>query len=320
MSRPEALTSADLAESVSILAEQFVQRWDKYPLQAEDGSYFTVEKPLSRQLLYAHLQGKVTLGAYLLDETSQGRFMVLDGDDDPDRRRLVALVRVLREIGCPSYFEASRRGGHVWFFFDEPLPGREIRRFGKGLIAYFNLASMELYPKQDRLQTGPGSLIRLPFGVHKKSGRRYGFYTPTGELLAPTLREQLALLKAPETVPKRQFEQYAEYALAPAPKPPLTPVAVEGGTVSDRIKAAISCYDFISRYVELQANGRGICPFHDDQVASLSVNQTDNYWQCFAGCGTGSIIDFYMRYQTQVEGKECDFKTAVTDLAGMLLS
>ena len=73
--------------------------------------------------MYAHLRGKVTLGAYLLDENSQGRFMVLDGDDEPDRRRLVALAQVLEEIGCPSYFEASRRGGHLWFFFDKPLPG-----------------------------------------------------------------------------------------------------------------------------------------------------------------------------------------------------
>ena len=186
-------------------------------------------------------------------------------------------------------------------------------------MAYFNLASMELYPKQDRLQTGPGSLIRLPFGIHKKSGRRYGFYTPAGEPLAPTIREQLQVLRAPEIVPERLFEQYAGYVAAPAPKPPLEPVEGEGETVSDRIKAAVSCYDFVSRYVELQPNGRGLCPFHDDQAASFSVNRRDNYWHCFSGCGAGSIIDFYMRYQQQVEGQDCDFKSAVTDLAEMLL-
>lgn len=319
MSRAERLLSKDLAEPVDVLAKQFVQRFDKYPRQADDGSYFTVDKPLNRRQLYAHLRGKITLGTYLLNEDSQGRFMVLDGDDEPDRRRLLALARVLEDIGCPSYFEASRRGGHLWFFFGQTLPGNEIRRFGKGLMAYFSLASMELYPKQDRLQTGPGSLIRLPFGIHKKSGRRYGFYTPAGELLAPTIREQLRVLKTPETVPERLFDQYVKYVTAPAPKPPLELVESVGETVSDRIKAAISCYDFISRYVELRPNGRGLCPFHDDQVASFSVNQADNYWQCFAGCGTGSIIDFYMRYQEQVEGQECDFTTAVTDLAGMLL-
>lgn len=319
MSRVETLANSDLVESVNVLAEQFIQRFDKYPRQADDGSYFTVEKPLHRQLIYSHLRGDITLGTYLLDATSRGRFVVLDADDNPDRSRLLALARVLEQSGCPSYFEASRRGGHLWLFFDEPLPGSKIRRFGKGLMAYFNLASIELYPKQGRLQTGPGSLIRLPFGIHKKSGRRYGFYTPAGEPLAPTIRDQLQVLKKPETVPGRLFDHYAKYVAAPAPKPPLELAESVGETVSDRIKAAISCYDFISRYVELQPNGRGLCPFHDDQAASFSVNQADNYWQCFAGCGSGSIIDFYMRYQDEVESQECDFKTAVTDLARMLL-
>jgi hypothetical protein len=319
MSRSETLTTKELAEPVEILAGRFIQRFDKYPRQADNGSYFTVEKPLSKKLIYAHLQGKVTLGTYLLNENSQGRFMVLDGDDEPDRRRLVAMAQVLGDIGCPTYFEASRRGAHLWFFFEQPRPGEEIRRFGRGLMAYFNLATMELYPKQDKLQTGPGSLIRLPFGVHKKSCRRYGFYTPAGEPLAPTIREQLQVLRAPEIVPERLFEQYAGYVSAPAPKPPLEPVEVEGETVSDRIKAAVSCFDFISRYIELKPNGRGLCPFHDDRVASFSVNQVENYWQCFAGCGSGSIIDFYMRYQREVVGKECDFKIAITDLAEMLL-
>ena len=34
-------------------------------------------------------------------------------------------------------------------------------------------------------------------------------------------------------------------------------------------------------------------------AASFSVNRGDNYWHCFSGCGAGSIIDFYMRYQQQ---------------------
>ena len=319
MSRPETLTSQELSTPVDILAESFIQRWDKYPRQAENGSYFTVEKPLTRRLLYAHLRGKVTLGTYLLDENSQGRFMVLDADDEPDRRRLLALAQVLESIDCPSYYEASRRGGHLWFFFDHPLPGEEIRRFGKGMMGHFNLAGMELYPKQDRLQTGPGSLIRLPFGIHKKSDRRYGFYTPTGEPLASTIREQLQVLKTPETVPERFLDLYDGYVSVPVEKPEFEPVEVEGERVSDRIKAAASCYEFVNRYVELDSRGRGLCPFHDDKVASFSVHPDHDYWHCFAGCGAGDHISFYMAYQQRVEGRECDFKTAVTDLADMLL-
>ena len=166
-------------------------------------------------MLHAHLRGMMTLGAYLLDERAGAASWSWMPTTSPIGGGWWPWPRCLAAVGCPSYLEASRRGGHLWFFFAEPLPGTEIRRFGKGLIAYFNLASMELYPKQAKLRTGPGSLIRLPFGVHKKSGRRYGFNTPQGEPLAPTLRQQLMVLRAPETVPERLFEQYAGYASRP---------------------------------------------------------------------------------------------------------
>jgi len=319
MSQPERLSSKELAGPVETLAGTFIQRWDRYPRQGDDGAYFTVDKPLTRRHLFAHLRGDMTLGAYILDAESRGRFLVLDADDEPDRRRLAALAQVLEKIGCPSYVEASRRGGHLWLFFAEPLPGAEIRGFGKGLQSYFHLAGIELFPKQDRLQSGPGSLVRLPFGIHRKSGRRYGFYTPRGEPLAPTLRQQLMVLSAPETVPERLFDLYAGYASAQPPEPVFEAVDAPGERVSDRIKGAIGCAEFIGGYVELDPRGRGRCPFHDDQVASFSVNREENYWHCFAGCGAGSIIDFYMLWQQRVEGQPCDFKSAVKDLATRLL-
>ena len=76
---------------------------------------------------------------------------------------------------------------------------------------------------------------------------------------------------------------------------------------------AIPVRQFVLRYVELSPKGTGLCPFHDDQVPSLSVNDKENYWHCFA-CGVGgSVIDFWMSYQ------DCDFQTAVSELAEMLL-
>ena len=79
--------------------------------------------------------------------------------------------------------------------------------------------------------------------------------------------------------------------------------------LSERIKASISAYDFVSQYVELSPTGRGLCPFHDDQRASFSINIEENYWYCFAGCGGGSIIDFYMKLNG------CDFTDAVKEIA-----
>jgi len=61
---------------------------------------------------------------------------------------------------------------------------------------------VELFPKQDKLTSGPGSLIRLPFGVHRKTGLQYGFITPDHQLLAGSLLEHYQLLRAPGTVPE----------------------------------------------------------------------------------------------------------------------
>ena len=50
---------------------------------------------------------------------------------------------------------------------------------------------MEFYRKQDVLDDGPGSLIRLPFGVRRKNGKRYGFITPKGEPISTTFAGQI---------------------------------------------------------------------------------------------------------------------------------
>ncbi len=308
------LPESELVPLVDVLADQFIQRWDKYPKQLPDGQFITVHAPLNRRMLSDHLRGVETLGAYVLDPESQARFMVFDADDEPNRRRLVALSRVMAQLSCPTYLEASRRGAHLWFFFDEPRPGEAVRMFGHGVMAYFTLSDIELFPKQNVLRDeGPGSLVRLPFGVHKKSGRRYGFYTPDGEPLAPTLSAQILALSQPQTVPERLFTHYGEYSAVELPPPVFEPVDGVGDRPSDRIKAAVSCYDFVRQYVPLSASGRGQCPFHDDQVASFSVNPQDNYWHCFAGCGGGSVIDFWMNW------RKADFLTAVAELSEMLL-
>ena len=110
-------------------------------------------------------------------------------------------------------------GLDVWFREDvarvleaAQVAGREARAFGLGLLAAHQVERVELFPKQDQLSGGPGSLIRMPFGVHWLTGRRYGFYTADGSPLAPTIREQIYALGAPETVPEAAFEAYRSLA------------------------------------------------------------------------------------------------------------
>jgi hypothetical protein len=192
----------ELSRPALVLAQRFVQRWDLHARQIDDGSYVCVHEPLNVGHLFAHLRGEITLGAYLLDQESRARFLVLDADDVQAWEGLGHLGRNLAEEDVPAYLEASRRGGHLWLFLAEAVTGREARAFGKGLLAAHQVEGAELYPKQDQLADGPGSLIRMPFGVHRLTGRRYGFYTVDGVPLAPSIREQIYALKTAEIVPE----------------------------------------------------------------------------------------------------------------------
>ncbi|MBA3533347.1 MAG: hypothetical protein H0T73_15610, partial [Ardenticatenales bacterium] len=87
---------------------------------------------------------------------------------------------------------------------------------------------------------------------------------------------------------------------------------VEAETLSAQIKRSVSVRSLVSRYVDLSPSGVGYCPFHEDDCPSFAVNDAGNYWHCFAGCGGGSVIDFWMKKH------KCDFRTAVAQLAHLM--
>jgi len=85
--------------------------------------------------------------------------------------------------------------------------------------------------------------------------------------------------------------------------------------LSERIKASITVLEFVSQYVDLKQIGSGAigrCPFHVDCNPSFGVNDRGNYWNCFAGCGGGSVIDFWMK------GRKIEFAEAIKELARLL--
>lgn len=305
------------------VADVFIHRWDLYSKQTNDGRYVCVHKPLTQAHLETHLRGDITLGTYLLNAESNGRFLVLDADNEPDWRRLQAMSRALEDMDTQSYLERSRRGGHLWLFFKGLLRGREIREFGRGLLTHFNISSIELFPKQNELKTGPGSLVRLPFGVHRKSGKRYGFCNMQGQPLAAALSPQIMVLGDRETVPIAVFQHFRELgatkpetrSIGGVWRPEQTFVEASSGQLpSERIKATISIKELVSQYVVLTASGTGCCPFHDDANPSFSVNEEEGYWHCFACDKGGSVIDFWMTLHN------CDFRTAIHELSALVPS
>lgn len=281
-------------------SKQFIQRSDLYARQLDNGSYVCVREPFSDNLMYQHLRGKITLGTYLLSADNTARFTVLDADSEQEFDRLKAVAADLKKQNIPSYLEASRRGGHLWLFFGHPISGQKARGFGMGIAKTYRLGKMEVYPKQDTIGTGTGSLIRLPFGIHRKTGKRYYFITPDGGLLA-TPRKQLDILCHPETVSVEMIDRY-KY------------VEHSQGHVANERRERLRRYplmEFLAGYVDLKPSSSGavgLCPFHNDQQSSFGVNVVGNYWNCFAGCGGGDIVSFWMKFRS------CDYSTAVKEL------
>ena len=275
------------------LSKTFIQRSDLYALQMNDGRYLCIKKPYSTALFGHHLKGDLTLGAYVLNENNAARYLVFDADSEEELKTLKEIKR-----SYPSYLENSRRGGHLWLFLTQPTDGHKVRKFGQDLLQKYG-TDMELFPKQGE-SAGPGSLIRVPFGVHRKSMERYKFAG------LGTWKEQMDALIEPETLSLDITESY---------QPEMGKPRKMEGKVWEKVKASISVFEFVRDFVDLKEKGPnavGKCPFHSDDHPSFAVSKDDNYWNCFAGCGGGSIIDFWMTW------RGVDFQKATKELADML--
>jgi len=305
-----------LWNSAHILASMFVQRWDVYGMQLADGRYVSIKEPLTGRHLMHHLSGKITLGVYVLNEDSETTLTVLDADDDVQYYQLFRLADELAKDGIPSYLERSRRGGHMWLKHSSLVSGLEAKTFGEELLAEIKLEPMEVFPKQEELRNGPGSLIRLPFGVHRKSGSMYPFVNREDGLpTAGDIHQQIALLRNPKTVSREALDEYTHFALTTRRDAAGNNTDAEPDNIWKRIRQTQPAIDFIGRYIELTptaTGGVGYCPFHEDQHMSFGVNEKGNYWHCFAGCGGGSIIDFWMKW------RQLEFGEAVHELSEML--
>jgi len=68
----------------------------------------------------------------------------------------------------------------------------------------------------------------------------------------------------------------------------------------EEIRKRVDAVELISRYVTLRQSGdnyKGVCPFHEDNDPSLTVDPQKKLWHCF-GCGAGGdIFKFLMRME-----------------------
>jgi hypothetical protein len=166
----------------------FANRLQPYALQQADGSYRWVYEPCTAVLLGAHLVGEITLAFSSTDARGWCRWACLDVDVPGSLPQLFAVRAVFAELGMPGLVEGSRRGGHLWLFFDELVPATAVRyTIGEALAAAYaagvEVPTYEVYP--DTGGAGVlGHAVRLPLGVHRRTGLRYPLYDPIPDTAA----------------------------------------------------------------------------------------------------------------------------------------
>jgi len=135
----------------------------------EPKEYFS----LTDQVIHDHLTGKLTAGVYplLTDETCW--FLAADFDKATWQDDVRAFLQTCVDWKIPAALERSRsgRGGHVWIFFDAPLPAGLARKLGAAILTrtlerrhQLGLDSYDrFFPSQDTMPKGGfGNLIALP--------------------------------------------------------------------------------------------------------------------------------------------------------------
>jgi len=137
--------------------------------KCENKLYAAVEN----NVIENHLRGNIVVGIYpmLLDETCW--FLAIDFDKAGWQKDISVLRNICVEFDIPVAVERSRsgKGGHVWFFFENPLPAALARKFGTALLTCamgrrheIQFKSYDRFvPGQDTMPKGGlGNLIALP--------------------------------------------------------------------------------------------------------------------------------------------------------------
>ena len=138
--------------------------------------------PLTDQIIFDHLTGKLVIGLYPLLNDDTCRLLAIDFDEGDWKDDASAFVAACRELSVPAALEVSRsgKGAHVWIFFVSAIPAVEARRLGAALISrtcagrrQLELSSYDRFiPNQDRMPAGGfGNLIALPL---QKRAREHG--------------------------------------------------------------------------------------------------------------------------------------------------
>ena len=170
--------------------------------------YSPVKRDLRTFDIIKHLEGKLTIGVYVVRRNNTVKFIVFDIDIGKHISREPALPgtkayrktldvalklkRLLGSKGIPSYIEYSGfKGMHVWIFLKKSVKASIAYNFCRRILSDLEVPfdiSVEFFPKQKQVdEEGFGNLVKLPLGKHQKSGIFSRFVDDSGCEIKNTL-------------------------------------------------------------------------------------------------------------------------------------
>ena len=178
---------------------------------AKDGEsgYSPIEEPLTPSVIRNHLLGSITVGVYPIRMDGTCTFFALDlditkaaiekasGKVDASkslrasiRSTVLLLADKFFALGITPLLEDSGyKGRHLWFFLEQPETAETLHKLGQLLLGWLTPLlpdglNLEFFPKQGSLKgKGLGNLIKLPLGIHRRTGRRAFLLNSSGDIL-----------------------------------------------------------------------------------------------------------------------------------------
>ena len=251
---------------------------------------------LTDETIRQHLEGKITVGLYAINPSTQRcKWIAIDADYRNSMEDLLKLQYHLSQDRVEPALEMSKRGGHLWIFLAAPLLARESRVYVHDLALRLGVPvkgsgladGIEVFPKHDAIGAGEfGNAIRGPLGIHRGANRRFWFYGADY-----TVEAQIAYLNRLRKVTEEELRRFIAGKERPEPDPALPPkrdISRESRKGNGRPEFRI--LEHVGPVRKVGRNYITRCPScansgHDRSGDNLALLIEDpRFYKCWAGC------------------------------------
>ncbi len=252
-------------------------------MQAEgaDRKYDDYQGHLTDTQLAAHIGGEICLAVPMARAARCGLLAL-----DIDAGGMQAATLLIDAAACCGFWafaqiDEARERGYVWVPFNELADAARVKALGEQLLQVGMRPGFRVENRVSYADT------RLPMGKHRWTER-------FGTLLVNDTRIDLdADLQAGWTALQAAYTANSTTSLPPAPEKVRKPESAKAGKPGgnrgytiDMFNAEHDLVGLLDQYGAKQARGQGrnlwLCPFHDDNHASLLVNRDGDKCRCMS--------------------------------------